>query len=121
MIPVNGIINALTISVTHPATVSYSIEPNADAGYIFIAPDIQITNNTKVPIIVALNSLASSAGGTIQFTDMDPTTQIDWDNMGIVESKEYIALGLTLKDEMEWIFAGLLLITHLIWVVHLVF
>ena len=61
-VPVEGTITALTISVTHPATLAYTIDPNTGETGDFIAPDIPITNNTKVPVNITVQSLISSPG-----------------------------------------------------------
>lgn len=100
-VPVEGTIGALEISVTHPATLTYSINPNAGANGDFIAPDIPITNNTKVPVNVTVQSLASSAGGTLQFTDVAKDAK-DWVNLSLADSKTYLALGIKVKDTSGW-------------------
>lgn len=100
-VPVEGTIDALTISVTHPASLAYTIDPNADEANDFIAPDIAITNNTKVPVNVTVQSLASSTGGTLQFTDVAPEAQ-DWANLNLADSKTYLALGIKVKDAVGW-------------------
>ena len=100
-VPVEGSINALTISVTHPATLAYTIDPNTGAIGDFIAPDIPITNNTKVPVNITVQSLASSAGGTLQFTDVANDAK-DWANLNLNDSKTFIALGVKAKDATGW-------------------
>ena len=101
-VPVTGTVNALTISVTHPASVEYAINPNLGyAADAFVAPDIPITNNTPVPVSVTVETLASTAGGTIQFTDVLPAAQ-DWANLNTADSKTYIALGLKIADSTGW-------------------
>ena len=47
-VPVVGSINALEISITHPLTISYSINPNMEES--FVCPDIEIKNNSLVPV-----------------------------------------------------------------------
>ena len=100
-VPVEGTIEALTISVTHPATLAYTIDPNTGTNGEFVAPDIPITNNTKVPVNITVQSLTSSTGGTIQFTDVASDAQ-DWANLSLADSKTYIALGIKVKDETGW-------------------
>lgn len=100
-VPVEGTIEALTISVTHPATLAYTIDPNTGIDGDFIAPDIPITNNTKVPVNITVQSLASSAGGTLQFTDVANDAK-DWANLNLADSKTYIALGIKIKDNVGW-------------------
>lgn len=97
-VPVNGTINALTVSVTHPASVEYVINPNLGVGSAFVAPDIAITNNTVVPVNVTLKSLASAPGGTLQFTDVANDAK-DWANLGLADTKAYIAMGIKIADD----------------------
>ena len=101
-VPLNGTINALAISVTHPASVSYAIDPNlSSADGAFVAPDIAITNNSKVPVNVTVKSLTSSTGGTLQFTDVAADTYT-WADLNATESKTYIALGVKIADTTGW-------------------
>ena len=99
-VPIAGTINALTISVTHPASVTYTIDPNLDNG--FVASDIAIENNPKVPIRVTIQSFESHPDAGLQFTDVLPESQ-EWDSLNLDESRSYIALGLKYKDEQEWL------------------
>ena len=98
---VEGSISPLMISVTHTATVAYSIDPNTGSTSDIIAPDIMLVNNTLVPINVTVQSLSSSTGGTIQFADVAVTDR-DWANLNKADSKEFIALGIEIQDTMEW-------------------
>jgi hypothetical protein len=98
---VEGTINPLMVSVTHTATVAYSIDPNTGSTSDIIAPDIMLVNNTLVPINVTVQSFSSSSGGTIQFADVAVSDR-DWANLNKDDSKEFIALGVEIQDTMEW-------------------
>ena len=100
-IPVEGTISALTVSVTHPATIAYSIDPNTGDTTDLVAPDILLVNNTLAPIKVTVESMFSTLGGTLQFTDVMPADK-DWENLSVADSKEFIALGLRIPSAMEW-------------------
>ena len=100
-IPIEGSISALTVSVTHPATISYAIDPNDGDTTGIIAPEITLVNNTLAPIRVRVESMFSAPGGALQFTDVLPTDK-DWSNLSVAESKELIALGIRIPSEMEW-------------------
>ena len=100
-IPIEGSISALTVSVTHPATVSYAIDPNTGDTTGIISPDITLVNNTLAPIRVRVESMFSTPGGTLQFTDVLPTDK-DWANLNVTESKEFIALGIQIPNAGEW-------------------
>ena len=100
-IPIEGSISALTVSVTHPATVSYAIDPNTGDTSGIISPEIQLVNNTLAPIKVRVESMFSTSGGTLQFTDVLPTDK-DWANLNVTESKEFAALGIKIPSVGEW-------------------
>lgn len=100
-VTVNGAISALTISVTHPLTVAFAIDPNNGASGTFTAPDITVQNNTKVPINVTVNSLTASSGGTLTFTDVLPAAKT-WATLNLADSKKYIALGILIKNSTGW-------------------
>lgn len=100
-VTINGSISALTISVTHPLTVAYAIDPNTDANGTFTAPDIAVKNNTKVPINVTVDSLTAASGGTVTFTDVLPAAKT-WASLNAADSKKYIALGILVKDSTGW-------------------
>lgn len=98
-INITGTISPLTISVTHPATETYAIDPNTGT---FTAPPIQITNNTKVAVNVSVQSLHSISGGSIQFTDVSPTAE-NWSNLSSDDAKKYIALGMKINNPDGWL------------------
>jgi alpha-tubulin suppressor-like RCC1 family protein len=99
VIPIVGTINALTLSVTHPANISYSIDPNVADG--FYCPNINIQNNSKVPVKVHIESFRASAENGLVFQDVHPD-DYDWDKLNKQESKSLIALGLQYLDGNEW-------------------
>jgi opacity protein-like surface antigen len=96
VIPVNGTISPLIISVTHPAMVRWSIDPNNAVP--FSAPTVVITNNTVCPINVCVSRLTKDAtSSTLPFTDT-PYDAKDWANLNLSDSKTYLALGLKIKS-----------------------
>lgn len=97
-VAINGTISPLTISVTHPINVAYAISPDAGT---FTAPDIAVTNNTKAAVNVTVQSLTATSGGTLTFTDVDPTAK-NWSALNNADSKKYIALGVKAKDSTGW-------------------
>ena len=104
-IPMEGYILPLTLSVTHPITVAWSINPNNDVP--FSAPDFQITNNSKVGIHVILKSLSAATGpatgnpAEILLTDVAANAK-DWTNLNRLDSMKYIALGLQANPTSGW-------------------
>jgi hypothetical protein len=97
-VTINGSILPLTISVTHPINVAYAISPDAET---FTAPDITVTNNTKVAVIATVESLKAASGGSLTFTDVDPSAKA-WRSLNLVDSKKYIALGISAKGNSGW-------------------
>lgn len=97
-IGITGSIAPLTISVTHPAAETYNIDPNDGT---FTAPNVTVTNNTKVPVSVTVQSLTSATGGTIQFSDVLPTAKT-WASLNAADTKKYIALGIAIYGTTGW-------------------
>lgn len=97
-VTINGSISPLTISATHPINVAYAISPDAET---FTAPDIKVTNNTKVAVIATVESLKAASGGSLTFTDVDPSAKA-WRSLNLADSKKYIALGIEAKGNSGW-------------------
>lgn len=97
-VEIDGNIIPLTISVTHPAVVNYTIDANSGS---FVADTINVTNNSKCPINVAVQSLQSISGGDIQFTDVASDAE-NWNSLSTADTKKYIALGVGITDSTGW-------------------
>ena len=97
-VTINGSISPLTISVTHPINVAYAISPDAET---FTSPDIKVTNNTKVTVVATVESLKAASGGSLTFTDVDPSAKT-WRSLNLADSKKYIALGIAAKGNSGW-------------------
>lgn len=100
-VPIEGSISALTVSVTHPATITYAIDPNTGDTNGIIAPQISLVNNTLAPVKVTVESMFSVLGGSLEFTDVLPADK-DWANLNVADSNEFIALGIRIPNAMEW-------------------
>ena len=100
-VAINGDIRALTISVTHPLAVDYSVDPNNGTSGTFTAPDIAIKNLTKCPVNVTVSSLTAASGGTVTLTDAGAADKV-WASLNAADSKKYIALGIKAKDSTGW-------------------
>jgi hypothetical protein len=100
-VPVTGTFTATDISVTHPLNVAYAIDPNQGATDITI-PNLQIINNSVVPIQVIVENFASSAGGDIQFIDCPFGGIPDIDTLE--NSKKFIGLSIMvdIADTTGW-------------------
>ncbi|MFT9055504.1 MAG: hypothetical protein ABF449_02600 [Ethanoligenens sp.] len=85
-----------TVTVTHPLTVGYSINPNNSMP--FSCPDITITNNSRIKVQVSVQQFKATAGGSIAMTDVSPTKHSDWSKLNAAQTKSEIALGLIVKE-----------------------
>jgi hypothetical protein len=104
-VPVEGIILPLTLSVTHPVAVSWSIDPNSDTP--FAAPDFSVENNSKVRIRATVKSLEAVAApvlsdpSEILLLDAAPAAK-DWEALNTEDSMRYIALGVFARAASGW-------------------
>ena len=98
--PIVGSINALEISITHLANISYTIDPNVEDG--FYCPDIQIQNNSKVPVKISIEAFRANSSGDLAFEDV-LTSTMNLDSLNRQETKTYIALGLQYVDLGQWL------------------
>ncbi len=101
-VPIVGSINALEISITHPANISYSIDPNNEDG--FYCADINIQNNSKVRVNIMIQSFKASSEGDIVLQDVLPNA-FNWSEMTREETKSNIALGIRYVDATQWMIA----------------
>jgi hypothetical protein len=76
------------VSVTHPVSVSYAIDPNSNTP--FIAPDIPITNHSTFPVRVSVTGLKATSG----IGDAAPTSYSDWNSLTAAQTGNKIALGV---------------------------
>ena len=76
------------VSVTHPISIGYSIDPNSDTP--FTAPDIPITNHSTFPIKVSVAGLKAISG----IGDAAPTSFSDWNSLTAAQTGSRIALGV---------------------------
>ncbi|WP_444642295.1 DUF5057 domain-containing protein [Caproiciproducens sp. R1] len=76
------------VSVTHPVSIGYSIDPNSNTP--FTAPDIPITNNSTFPVRVSVAGLKATSG----IGDAAPTSYSDWNSLTAAQTGSGIALGV---------------------------
>jgi hypothetical protein len=79
------------VSVTHPVSIGYSIDPNSDTP--FNAPNIPITNNSTFPVRVSVAGLKATAG----IGDTSPTSYSDWNSLTAAQTGSEIALGVRIS------------------------
>lgn len=97
-VDVYGTFMPLTIFVQHPIIAEYCVTPD-DGG--FIGTQIPVTNCTKTPISVEISQFKSAYGGTLYMNDVYPS-EMDWENLSLIDSKQYIALGLQVTQLSDW-------------------
>lgn len=76
------------VSVTHPVSIGYSIDPNSNTP--FTAPDIPITNHSTFPVRVSVAGLKATSG----IGDTVPTAYSDWNSLTAAQTGSGIALGV---------------------------
>ena len=84
------------VSITHPVSVGYVIDPNSVAP--FTAPDVQIINNSTIPIRVSVQNLSATAGGSLTLNDVPPSKYADWSKLTSAQTKSDIAFGLVIRE-----------------------
>ena len=76
------------VSVTHPISIGYSIDPNSSTP--FTAPDISITNHSTFPVRVSVAGLKATSG----IGDTAPTSYSDWNRLTEAQTGNGIVLGV---------------------------
>lgn len=101
-VEIDGTIQAQTLDVTFPSVVTYTIDPQGTP--TFTADTTAVTNNGTSKIDVTVASLASTTGGTLQFTDVEPSahTDAEWAGLTLAQSKTDLALGVGITDATGW-------------------
>lgn len=111
---VNGSISATIISVSVPATLAFTIDPNNPGGDQ--ASKAIIQSNTNAPINISIcgggNSFKQSEGSTWKPVDYLPE-ELDWEKLGRSASESSLALGLLVCNATQW---RALTLTDTLWV-----
>ncbi len=111
---VNGSISASIISVSVPATLAFTIDPNNPNGDQ--ASKAVIQSNTNAPIEISINgggnSFKQSASSSWKPTDYFPE-ELNWEKLGRSESENSLALGLLVCNTAQW---RALTLTDTLWV-----
>lgn len=85
-----------TVTVTHPVSVGYSINPNSATP--FVCPDLTITNNSRIMVRVSVLQLKAVSGGSLTFRDVLPSQYADWSRLTVAQTESDLALGLRVKE-----------------------
>lgn len=85
------------ISVTHPISVNYTINPNSSTP--FSCSDIPVKNNMQhMNLKVFLQSFSSANGGALKLNDVSPEKYQDWNKLTCSETKSDIAMAAQVKE-----------------------
>ncbi len=111
---VNGSISASIISVSVPASLAFTIDPNDPSGDQ--ASKAVIQSNTNAPIEISINgggdSFKQSASSSWKPTDYLPD-ELNWEKLGRADSENSLALGLLVCNPTQW---RVLSLTDVLWV-----
>lgn len=100
ILQVNGSIFQTIASITVPTeALNFSIDPNQEKGQQFIAPELELTNNTRVPLSLTLKSFEQV---TDVLNDVAPNHYETWEKLNKEQSKA-IALGLKPNSDAAWL------------------
>ncbi len=83
------------VSVTHPVSISYAIDPNSNTP--FTAPGIPITNHSTFPVQVSVAGLKATSG----IGDAAPTSYSDWNSLTASQTGNGMALGVGISQTAD--------------------
>lgn len=99
-VQVNGEVEPLVVSITVPTdALSFTLDPNQEAGQQFIAPEFMLTNETLAPLQIELKSFEQT---TNVLNDVLPDKYDTWEGLNQKESKD-IALALVPTPSDGWL------------------
>lgn len=111
---VNGSISASIISVSVPASLAFTIDPNNPSGDQ--ASKAVIQSNTNAPIEISINgggdSFKQSSSSLWKPADYLPD-ELNWEKLGRADSESSLALGLLVCNPTQW---RTLSLTDVLWV-----
>lgn len=100
VVKVNGNVIPTIYSVTVPSEpLTFAINPNAEAGQQFIAPEFSITNEGTGPVELELKSFTQK---TNVLNDVLPDQHTNWTLLDKTESRDF-ALALVPKASEAWL------------------
>ncbi len=111
---VNGSISASIISVSVPATLAFTIDPNKTGSDQ--ASKAAIQSNTNAPVEISISgggsSFKQSASSSWKPVDYLPE-ELNWEKLGRTASESSLALGLLVCNSTQW---RALTLTDTLWV-----
>lgn len=86
----------LNISVTHPSSIVFKIDPNHSVP--FIDAEIPLKNNSDVPIKVFVKGLSNASGGSLTLSNVQPSKYANWSKLTAFQTKSNIAFEIRIKE-----------------------
>lgn len=100
-----GRVEPSVISAEVTLSSYFHVDPNAAEDERFISPDITVTNTSTMPIEVNVAGMKAT-GAAPKVVAVDKYTDEQWSQLTATETKENIALGLSLDEETVYWFPG---------------
>ena len=99
-VAVNGTVSTTIGSITVPTdALSFTLNPNLEAGQQFVAPEFSVSNDSHAPITLGVKSFVQT---TDVLNDVSPDKYSSWEGLNKTESRD-IALALIPKSSDNWI------------------
>lgn len=98
---INGEILGTVVSFTTPTELTFLINPNAEVGEHFIAPEFIIRNDSTSPLRLSLHTFAETTNFFTAVTG-DSYSDEAWAKLGVKESQNF-ALALNLIASENWL------------------
>ena len=83
------------VTVSHPLTTSFIINPNLSVP--FSTGDILLKNQSRIKVRVSLMGISNVASGT-KPVNVSPSRFPNWNTLTTAQSAQYIALGIRIKE-----------------------
>lgn len=99
-VTIEGTINPVTVTISAPLSVAFSIDPNAEEGYRFVSAPFTVTNNSNAPVKVVMTRIRKTPTGVM--TVVHPDEFEDWSAISLEESESKIALGINDGTKDIW-------------------
>lgn len=97
---VGGKVEPLMANIMIPTNeLSFALDPNQETGQQFIAPELEITNDTLAPLTLTLKNFEQV---TDVLSDVAPNHYETWEKLNTEQSKA-IALGLKPNADEAWL------------------
>ena len=87
----------LNISVTHPSSIAFNIDPNHSVP--FMDAEIPLRNDSDVPVKVFVQEISRGSGGSLTLNNVISSKYPDWSKLTTAQTKSDIAFGIRVKEK----------------------